>query len=149
VHQNGASSSFGIIKCGVPQGSIMGPLLFCLFINDLPLTLNNPKVLCDLFADDNSLHSSGKNVLEIQQTLQDGLNDVQNWCKHNKMLLNPTKSKSMIMTSRQKHQRQPLALKLTVNSATINQVTDHKVLGVIVDEDLSWKGHINHLDKIL
>jgi hypothetical protein len=113
------------------------------------LSLRNPEVLCDLFADDNSLHSSGSDITVVQQSLQQSLDDVQDWCKYNRMLLNPQKSKSMVITSRQKHQRKHLNLSLTVNHTPITQVKDHKVLGVFIDEELNWQCHINHVSKSL
>ena len=75
----------GTIQSGVPQGSILGPLLFCIFINDLPLHIQDKKVRNSLFADDSSLDTSGKTVKEIEVTLQKSLNDVSGWCKNNLM----------------------------------------------------------------
>lgn len=147
VHLNGKSSSFKAIKCGVPQGSIMGPLLFCLFINDLPLSLENKSLSCDLFADDNSLHTSDKDIAQVQITLQQGLLDVQNWCNKNKMVLNPAKTKSMVITTRQKHQKRPLVIDLQINATPISQVNEHKVLGVIIDDELSWHCHVKKVTK--
>ena len=79
VFLNGNYSTKGVVKCGVPQGSVLGPLLFSIFINDLPLHILNTKVVCDLFADDNSIHSRGTNVESVQRSLQEGLNDVSKW----------------------------------------------------------------------
>jgi hypothetical protein len=149
VHINGTSSSKDSIKCGVPQGSILGPLLFCIFINDLPLALEDSSVNCDMFADDNTLHTNGKTTDEIEVSLQIGLDCVQDWCRENKMVLHPEKTKSMIITTRQKHQRQNLELKLKLNSKCIEQVHEHKVLGVIIDDEMTWSSHISHVNKTL
>ena len=62
VFLEGNYSTKGVVKCGVPQGSVLGPLLFSIFINDLPPHILNTKVVPDLFADDNSIHSRGTNV---------------------------------------------------------------------------------------
>ena len=82
----------GTIRSGVPQGSILGPLLFCIFINDLPLHIQDKKVRNSLFADDSSLDTSGKTVKEIEVTLQKSLNDVSGWCENNLMCLHPEKN---------------------------------------------------------
>jgi hypothetical protein len=148
VHINGQSSEMVTIRSGVPQGSILGPLFFCLFINDLPLILND-NVNCDMFADDNSLHSSDKTINQVQNSLQQGLNEVEDWCLKNRVIINPEKTKSMVVTTRQKHQRQKLKLNLTIQSTVIEQVREHKVLGIILDEEMKWQSHINHINKIL
>ena len=87
----------GVVKCGVPESSVLGPLLFSIFINDLPLHILNTKVVCDLFADDNSIHSRGTNVESVQCSLQEGLNDVSKWCDQNRMVVHPGKTKSCLL----------------------------------------------------
>jgi hypothetical protein len=149
VQFNGKSSSKALMKCGVPQGSILGPLFFCLFINDLPISLKDTNVDCDMFADDNTLHSNDKTIDTVQQSLQQGLDIVQDWCQKNKMVLNPEKTKSMVVATRQKHQRQQLVLNLNINSVPVEQVQEHKVLGVILDNELNWHSHINYINKRL
>jgi len=149
VHVNGTSSQNDSITCGVPQGSILGPLLFNIFINDLPLALTDSNLNCDMFADDNTLHASGKTIHEVEVSLQRGLDCVQDWCHKNKMVLHPEKTKSMVITTRQKHQRQNLELKLKLNFKCIEQVHEHKVLGVILDDEMNWHSHVNHISKTL
>jgi hypothetical protein len=65
------------------------------------------------------------------------------------MVLNPEKTKSMVITTRQKHQRHKLILNLTIQSTAVQQVREYKVLGVIIDEELKWQSHINHVNKLL
>ena len=149
VSLNGSNSNYKNIPCGVPQGSILGPLLFCIYINDLPLHITNPNVFLDLFADDSSLHTSSKSIDHLNKCLQTSLDEIQYWCKDNKMLLHPDKTKSMIITTRQKRQLHDYKLNLKVNKCDIEQVVSHKVLGIIIDQNLSWEEHINHLCKIL
>ena len=81
----------GTIQSDVPQGSILGPLLFCIFINDLPLHIQDKKVRNSLFACDSPLDISRKTVIEIEVTLQKSLNEVSSWCKNNLMYLHPEK----------------------------------------------------------
>ena len=142
---NGIYSSYNNVKCGVPQGSILGPVLFCLYINDLPLCLTTNKATIELFADDSTLHTQGKTLHDIQCTLQVSVNEIQQWCYNNKMVLHPKKSKCMIVTTRQKHQRQPLDLQLAINSTKIEQVHSHKVLGIIIDDTFSWRSHVDYI----
>ena len=114
VFVNGVSSAKGIVRRGVPQGSVLGPLLFCLFINDMPLHIKDSTIDCDLFADDATLHTSDKNINKINSRLQHGLEDVSNWCQMNSMVINPTKSECMVVTTRQKRQLKPLTLNLSL-----------------------------------
>ena len=113
VFLNGQYSTEGIAECGIPQGSVRGPLLFCIFINDLPLNVTNENFVCDLFADDNSIYSCGTDLRSVQTSLQEDLNDVSTWCDQNRMVIHPHKTKCMVLTTRQKHQRRPLTLNLT------------------------------------
>jgi hypothetical protein len=146
VFLNGVFSTVGQITVGVPQGSILGPLLFGLFINDLPMAMKN-RVLCDMFADDSSLHSTSPDIQTLQNDLQDGLSHVLAWCASNKMVIHPKKTKSMVITSRQKHQRSPLQLNLKIGSEVVEQVKTHRVLGVTIDEELKWQTHIINVCK--
>lgn len=149
VVSNGESSPTKTILRGVPQGSVLGPLLFCIYINDLPLSISEPQVSCDLFADDTSLHSCATQISGIQHSLQCGLNDVTEWCNSNQMIIHPKKTKSMLITSRQKHQLHPFNLKLTIDNNPVEQVKSHKVLGTFVDDQLCWKTQINSICKKL
>lgn len=101
---NGSYSNQGLVKHGVPQGSILGPLLFCLFINDLPLAIQNESVTCDMFADDAAVHTPDKDISNIN-TLQ----DIDEWCSHNSMILNSPKTPTRLSLTqsvppRQNHQ---------------------------------------------
>ena len=147
VYFNGNYSSENTIKHGVPQGSVLGPLLFCIYINDMPLELSNSNVICDLFADDSTLHTSNKQISTIQNDLQQGLNIVNEWCNVNLMSLNPSKTKCMTITSRQRHQLGLSPLSLTVNNSVVQQVTEHRLLGVTIDNQLRWNSHITYICK--
>lgn len=74
------------ISYGVPQGSILGPLLFILYINDLPLQVG--KSTADMYADDSTFYTSGKNTMEIQQILQTDMTSITKWCSDNMMYIN-------------------------------------------------------------
>ena len=88
------------LKC-VPQGSILGPLLFLIFINDLPLVLQN-YVVVDLFADDTTFYDFQFDITQLETNLQHALSLLRIWCRQNGMVLNTDKTKVMLITSRQK-----------------------------------------------
>ena len=138
-------SDFKTVLYGVPQGSVLGPLLFSIYINDLPLHV--PSAKCDMLADDTTIHTSGQDVPAITTVLQSCLSDVE-WTHLNHMSLNPSKTKFMILTTRQKRQvlHAPSA-HLSAGNQQITEVSDHKVLGVIIDNNLTWGPHIRDLCK--
>ena len=109
----------------------------------------NTKVVCELFADDNSIHLCGTDVEPSQCSLQEGLNDVSKWCHKNSMVIHPGKTKSMVLASRQKHLRKCLMLKLILGANLTEQVGEHKVIGVTVDEELKHQSHVGSACKQL
>jgi hypothetical protein len=102
-----------------------------------------------MLADDTTLQTSNKSQTEVESALQDSLDNAASWCRDNHMALNPTKSKSMLITTRQKHQRAPLKLNLTLNNEPLHQVSEHKHLGVVIDDKLRWNAHVDHVCKII
>jgi len=135
------------VKFGVPQGTILGPILFSIYINDLPLHIESP---CELFADDTTIHNSDKNIETLLSTLQSDIKRLEEWTELNHMSLHPKKSKFMIITTRQKRQTLNLTsttLKLCDNN--LEEVDHHKLLGLRVDNNLNWNEHINFLIKRL
>jgi len=82
------------IHSGVPQGSILGPLLFIIFINDLPLVLQN--VSADLYADDTTLHKSSSSVSVLNVELNTDFHNVVEWCHENNMVLNTEKNQTYV-----------------------------------------------------
>ena len=136
----GHLSETAFITAGVPQGSIMGPLLFILYMNDLPPHIDNN---IDMFADDSTLYTSGHNVDDIQRSLRTNLNAVTTWCEDNRMILNVAKTKCMLITTKQRrHHMRNNQLAITPNVQELQKVKRHKVIGVVVDENLQWREHV-------
>ena len=136
------------ITSGVPQGSVLGPLFFLVYINDLPLHLNQ-QTENTLFADDSSLYTSNEQIFSVTNTLQDSLNKTLTWCNRNTMVIHPDKTKSMIIAPRQKQQLHKPILNLSLGKTNIEQVNEHKLLGVTIDTCLTWNKHIETLMKKL
>ena len=140
------------VHCGVPQGSILGPILFCIFINDLPLHIENCD--CDLFADDTTMGSSGPDLDTIEHKLTIDMGNVVKWCRINHMLINFQKTTCMLLCSRQKRQRLSRSnLNIEINihdsSVILPQVNCQKLLGIIIDHNLTFADHVDYVSKKL
>ncbi|MCG8047955.1 MAG: reverse transcriptase family protein, partial [Candidatus Thiodiazotropha endolucinida] len=135
-------TAFTQVRSGVPQGSILGPTLFLLFINDLPLFLEH--CFCDLFADDATFHTHSKDIDSIETYLQIDFNNGQRWGIGNKMQINYKKTSCMTAGTRNKlANNRPL--NINAGDTRIETVSKQKLLGVYIDENLSWSAHIDHL----
>ena len=128
-----------ILKVGVPQGSVLGPLLFLLYINDLPLASN---FLTKLFADDTVLIFSSPDLGHLQVQINQELNAIDRWMNSNKLSLNYSKTKYMLIHRRNNRS----VLNLYINDKKIEQVKSIEYLGVTIDQDLSWKQHIKTIE---
>ena len=145
VSINDNKSDFETVTCGIPQGSILGPLLFLLFINDLPLYVN---VSADLYADDTTFYDIQASIELIEKNLQLALNQLHIWCRNNGMLLNSEKTKVMLITTNQKRQRLPNTnLNLKYMDESLKTISNDKILGVFVDNNLIWSDHVKHICK--
>ncbi|MFM9988300.1 RNA-directed DNA polymerase [Flavobacterium sp.] len=141
VTLNGATSSIQNIIYGVPQGSILGPLLFILYINDI---VNCSDLLSFiLFADDTTLVFSCKNLLQLNQTINVELAKVSDWLKANKLSLNTKKTNFILFGN--KHTRSGTKFNIMIDGYSIEQVDNAKFLGVFVDDKLNWKKHIDYI----
>ena len=114
---------------GVPQGSILGPLLFLIFINDLFLVIKND---IDFFADDSTISLAGHNLSTIEPSLQNDLKNIEKWCQVNKMIINVEKTKAMVISTKQKQTRsiENFNLNLFMNDSKLELVTEQQLLGI-------------------
>ena len=136
------------ITCGVPQGSILGPLLFLIFINDLPLKLQNIVASTDLYADDTTIYDIQYDKQVLENNLQRSLILLQQWCKENGMLINTDKTKVMFITSRQKRcNLNDASFHLKCNNIDLKLTKGDKILGANIDENLIWDSHYKYIVK--
>ena len=129
---------------GVPQGSALGPLLFSIFVNDIPRVLKFAKIV--LYADDTALFFSSRNVDELENALNRDLSNIHQWYQMNKLTLNVSKTKSMLFGTHQLHSRRnnPV-LSLYISGNPLSQMNVYKYLGVLLDSNLNFHEHISQV----
>ena len=142
---SGKLSSARTLSCGVPQGSILGPLLFLIYINDLPNSLRG--AVPRMFADDTNLTLSAKTLTELKLALTPELNNLSCWLKANKLSLNVAKTELMIIGSRQRLSAQCDDVEIRIDDQIIKRVDHTKSLGLTIDAQLSWGKHVEEICK--
>ena len=131
VQLSDVKSSTHAVVCGIPQGSVLGPLLFNIYINDI--TKATPKFNIIMYADDTTL------VAVIEDEINREITKISHWLHSIKLLLNTAKSKFMVFF---KHPKTIPKLKLTINDNAIEQVTEFNFLGITIDQNVTWNAHI-------
>jgi hypothetical protein len=142
VGVNGASSHPLQISHGVPQGSILGPLLFVIHINDLLSCILKSNVL--MYADDTVLFCAGSNTNTIEDNLNQDLHRLSDWLQVNSLFLNATKTESMLFGTHSKLSKNKY-FDVTYNGKSLKRVDNFKYLGIIFDEAITWSPHIQHM----
>ena len=137
------------MSLGVPQESILRPLFFLIFINDLPFYLSSVcNVSLTMFADDTTILTTGSSVQLVVRNLNQLATEVSTWANINRMALNATKTKSMLVSSPQKlNTLLSQSLNVAINDSEVQQVTKAKILVVTFNHTLSWEEHIETLCK--
>ena len=153
VDFNGTKSISLPVQTGVPQGSILGPLLFIIYMNDVHMASNYFTPI--VYADDTNLYSTlgafslttpinTHNFKELSDSINTELNNISDWLAINKLSLNVKKTKYMIFHSKQRNVSH-INLDLKINNHPIDRVKDFNFLGLTIDDTLSWKDHIQKI----
>ncbi len=146
VNFNGHDSSKLDVSCGVPQGSILGPLLFIIYINDLIYLSNYSNML--LYADDTNILFSHSDLDQLVDHVNSELCNISSWFKANKLSLNIDKSNYIIFKNRFGN-RNYEDLDISIDDNRISRVFYTKFLGVIVDDCLTWNKHTAHIANLV
>lgn len=128
VYFNNSFSDFKSVPNGVPQGSILGPLLFILYINDLPANINSDILSCCLYADDVCLTVTSKIDIDVDVSSLYSSDVLTDWCCSNKLSLNENKTQE-----------------LNIFYDHCRKIEPVKFLGIVVQNDLKWQSHINYI----
>ena len=168
VRYQSCDSEYKNIKCGVPQGSILGPLLFILYVNDITTTTSLLDVI--LFADDTTLLYSHPDIPSKINLINNELREISNWFKANKLSVNASKTNYMMLgtshmtnkyidvkkycdandTDNATNERSSKQkINVILDSVSLERVESTKFLGIIIDENLTWKKHIDVISKTI
>jgi len=141
VKINDAESIFQILLSGVPQGSILGPILFNIFINDLFLFISEAKLAN--FADDNTIYTDSTEIETLVNILEKESETAIKWFKENEMIVNPDKFQALILG---KH-KQNDSIKLKINGSEIIPEKSVTLLGIEIDDKLNFNDHVKTICK--
>ena len=134
-------SAWDKITDGVPQGSVLGPLLFLIYINDLPETVNG-KTVTILFADDTSIIVKSSNLKDFQNNMAMAFNCVNQWFKINLLSINVDKTHYIQFKTKNKP---TCDINIVYNGNIISALPEIKFLGVYIQDSINWNCHIDYI----
>ena len=136
---NNSQSEWTFVQAGVPQGSILGPILFLIYINDIVSEID---INIKLFADDTSLYVTAENVVAQAEDLNRNLRFINTWANTWLVDFNPSKTEQMIISKKTNQINHPI---IYLNDVAIQKVENHRHLGVTINQKLHWYDHIQDI----
>ena len=135
------------ISCGIPQGSILGPLLYILYVNDFCYCSNAFKFI--LFADDTTLLITHENIAQLSHLISVELEKVSKWFDHNKLVVNVEKSNYMYFHNKQKTIPREISdnLSIKIKNSVLERLEVVQFLGCTIDQHVTWKNHIQSVSS--
>jgi hypothetical protein len=145
LKQGKATSSIRHTGVGVPQGSILGPILFSLYINDLPQNIPKAKVV--LYADDTNMLIMGKNIATLHENLNSAINAAQTWFSANSLIVHTENTTTMFFRNYQS--KSPVLPQVLFEGSTVPVSIVTKFWGIHINERLKWNDHCDSLKSKL
>ena len=136
-------SSYRQVTMGVPQGSILGPVLFLIYVNDLPQI--SPHITCLLYADDTAILIKHKSPTKLQKIVDDVMPKISDWFSANLLSINAAKT----FTQHYSNIYPQLRLRVSINGEDITENKEIRYLGVLLDKQLKFTAHINSISRII
>ena len=142
---NNATSSSKKVNCGVPQGSNLGPLLFFIYVNDLPNCLENSHTT--MYADDTNITARSSSLCIVEESLNNELENIYQWLLSNKLTLNVEKTEYMIIGTRQRLSYFSPNISVFIDGKVLKEVESKTTLDVLVNKHLCWDKQIDNFSK--